>query len=216
MRPLGHNTQKFWDHIQPIYKKILQCHYVQRLADGTLPRKWFSHYISQDVLYIIDDSRALSAIAARANNPEETYFFIELAKDGLDIERDLEQELFKIFDIPKTKSKSPEFKSYADYLLESAFNSPYPVAAAALLPCFWVYNRTGEYVFENSAEDNPYKKWIDAYSGGKYREYTQKFIQIVEILAENSDSQIKESMQSAFSKSAEFEFRVFEEASSIS
>ena len=69
MEGVGLFTRKLWMTTQPVYKQIINCVYVKFLADGTLPHKWFAYYLSQDVLYIIDDSRALAVTAARAPNP---------------------------------------------------------------------------------------------------------------------------------------------------
>ncbi len=77
MEAAGPFTQNLWGTIQPVYEQIINCLYVKQLMDGTLPHKWFAHYISQDVLYIIDDARALAVTAARAENPDEMYFFLQ-------------------------------------------------------------------------------------------------------------------------------------------
>jgi len=212
MEAAGVFTEKLWSTIQPVYQQIINSRYIKRLTDGTLPHSWFAHYISQDVLYIIDDSRALAMTAARAENPDEMYFFLQLAKDGLDIERALHDEFLKHYDIPETTEKSPAFSAYEHFLLHHAFDSPYPVAAAALLPCFWVYYKTGEYVFKNAAAGNPYQKWIDTYSGTEYREYTSRFIQITENLGQNATPEIRERMINAFTEGTEHELKVLEEA----
>ncbi|MBN2213600.1 MAG: TenA family protein [Bacteroidales bacterium] len=213
MEPAGSFTRKLWMTVQPFYEQIISCLFVRRLTDGTLPRKWFTHYLSQDVLYIIDDSRALAVTAARAPSPDEMYFFLQLAKDGLDIERALHDEFIRLFSIPEALEKSPAFNAYADFLINNAFNSPYPVAVAALLPCFWLYYKTGEHVFKNTIGNNPYRKWIDTYSGDEYIQYTKKFIRITENLGQRSDSAIREQMESAFTEAIKHELRVFEEAS---
>jgi len=213
METAGPFTRKLWDTIHPVYEQIINCLFVRRLMDGTLPRNWFTHYLSQDVLYIIDDSRALAVTAGRAKNPDEMYFFLQMAKDGLDIERALHDDFIRQFNIPGTVKKSPAFNAYADFLLNNAFNSPYPVAVAALLPCFWVYYKTGEYVFKNTIDDNPYRKWIDTYSGDEYMQYTKKFIHITENLGQKEDPVIREQMVSAFTEGAKHELQVLEEAS---
>jgi len=212
MESAGQFTRQLWENIQPVYHKIIGCSYIKRLTDGTLPHEWFANYLSQDVLYIIDDSRALAVIAARAANPDEMYFFLQLAKDGLDIERALHDNYMRLFNIYEAKEKTPGFKAYADFLIDNAFNSSYPVAATSLLPCFWVYYKTGEHVFKNSVENNPYRKWIDTYSGGDYRLYTEKFIQIVENLGQKADSFTREQMAYSFAEGTKYELKVFEEA----
>jgi len=212
MNATGPFTQNLWKIIQPVYEQIISCSYVQRLTDGTLPYNWFAHYLSQDVLYIIDDSRALAVTAARSANPDETYFFIHLAKDGLDIERAMHNDFLKFFNIPETTEKSPAFDAYARFLLYNAFNSPYPVAVASLLPCFWIYYKAGEHIFRNSTGNNPYQKWIDTYSDNEYKEYTHRLIQITENLGKMVDHNISIQMMNTFVQGVKFELSLFEEA----
>jgi thiaminase/transcriptional activator TenA len=212
MEAVGSFTQNMWATAKPVYEQIVSCNFVKRLADGTLPGHCFAHYLSQDILYIIDDSRALAATAARAANTEEIYFFLQLAKDGLDIERALHNDFLQHFNIPETTEKSPAFDAYACFLLDNAFKSPYPVAAASLLPCFWIYYKTGEYIFNNSTVNNPYQKWIDTYSGSEYKEYTQRFIQITENLGKKASPDISRRMIKIFLEGAKYELKIFEEA----
>lgn len=212
MKAIGSFTQNLWNTIKPIYEQIINCLYVRQLMDGTLPHKWFAHYISQDVLYIIDDARALAVTGARAENPDEMYFFLQLAKDGLDIERALHDDFLQHYTIPQAAKKSPAFSAYTTFLIDHAFNSPYPVAAASLLPCFWVYYKTGEYIFKNTIRNNPFQKWINTYSGDEYRQYTQRYINITESLGQKAEPVIRELMVSAFTEGAKHELLVFEEA----
>lgn len=214
MEAAGQFTQKLWITVQPVYKQILNCSYVKRLADGTLPHNWFAHYISQDALYLTDDSRALAVTAARASDTEEMYFLLQLAKDGLDIERTLQNDFIKQFRIPKAREKSPAFKAYATFLMEHAFHSPFPVAVAALLPCFWVYCNTGETILNNTVLNNPYQKWIETYSDTRYKEYTRRFIQLTEKNGQNAESGIGKQMIKAFEEGTKHELRVLKEATS--
>ncbi len=208
----GPFTHRLWMTVQPVYDQILNCSYVKRLADGTLPHSWFVHYISQDALYLTDDSRALSAAAARAPDPEEMYFLLQLAKDGLDIERALQDDFIKHFAIQEPHERSPAFKAYATFLLDHAFHSPFPVAIAALLPCFWVYYNIGETILNNTVIDNAYQKWIETYSGAAYKEYTHRFIQMTEKHGQNARSGISKQMIKAFAEGTKHELRVLKEA----
>lgn len=198
--------------VHPLYEQIINCSYIKRLADGSLPREWFAHYVSQDVLYVIDDARALAITAARAQDPDEFYFFLKLAKDGLDIERALHEYFIDLYNIPEAGEKSPAFAAYTSFLLDHAFNSQYPVSVAALLPCFWIYYNLGEYIITKTVADNPYQKWIDTYSGGEFREYIILFIQITEKLGEQVEPGAGKQMVNAFKKSTGYELLLFEES----
>jgi thiaminase/transcriptional activator TenA len=118
-----------------------------------------------------------------------------------------------LHNIPKAIEKSPAYNAYTDFLINNAFNSPYPVAVAALLPCFWIYYKTGEYVLNNTVNNNPYRKWIDTYSGDEYIQYTTRFIYITENLGQKASPIIREQMENAFIEGTKNELRVLEEAS---
>ena len=212
MESAGPFTRELWQTAEPVCQQILQCSYVQGLKDGTLPRGWFAHYLSQDALYLIEDSRALAATASRSINPDELYFLLQLAKDGLDIERALQDDFIRKYALPVAHTQSPAFKAYTTFLLDRAFNAPYPVALAALLPCFWVYYEVGVYICKHAVADNPYQPWIDTYSGTAYLEYTQQFIQITEKIGKGASAEIKRQMTDAFLEGTHHELSVFEEA----
>ncbi|MEA1887657.1 MAG: TenA family protein [Bacteroidota bacterium] len=213
MKPAGPFTRKLWMTVHPLYEQIINCKYVIRLADGTLPREWFSHYVSQDVLYVIDDARALAVTAARAQDPDEFYFLLKLAKDGLDIERTLQQYFIDLYKIPEAKVKSPAFAAYTSFLLDHAFNSSYPVSVSALLPCFWIYYQIGEHILDKTVADNPYQKWIDTYSGSEFRDYILLLIHLTEKLGQQASTETREQMINAFKESTKYELLLFEEAS---
>jgi len=212
MKPEGQFTESLWESIQNIYLDLLRNPFVKHLAEGTLPHKCFAHYLSQDILYIRDDSKALENLSKRAENPSEQSFFMSLANDGIAIEQELHNHFLKAFDVKKAKLKSPVIKEYTHFLIEHSQNSSYKIAATALLPCFWVYNSVGKYILEHAAENNAYQKWIDTYRGGEYEAFTKSFIQIVENLSNSADVNEKKLMQEAFIQAAKFELKFFEES----
>ena len=59
-------TSQLWKDIEPIYGAIIDHPYNRELAAGTLPPETFHHYLKQDALYLLDFSRALAIVSARA------------------------------------------------------------------------------------------------------------------------------------------------------
>ncbi len=212
MRPEGKFTQSLWESIQEVYIDLINNPFVNQLADGTLPHQCFSHYLSQDILYIRDDSKALENISDRSEKSYEKDFFMSLAKDGIAIEQELHNYFLKVFNAVEAKTKSPVIEEYTQFLITHSKESSYAVAAAALLPCFWVYNMVGKYIIEHTSENNLYQKWIDTYQGVEYEDFTQKFIQIVENLGTKVDDNKKELMHQTFIKATKFELEFFNES----
>ncbi len=206
---------ELWNAVELIYADICLHPFVNQLANGTLSSKNFAHYLAQDILYIRDDSIALKKMSERATNALERKFFKDLAKDGISIEQELHNTFLKYFKLTEAKRKSPVIESYTSFLLEHVENSSYCVAAAALLPCFWVYNEVGKYIIANAVANNTYQKWIETYKSDEFGNYVTKFIQIVEHLANNATNIEKKQMREAFVQATRFEFNFFEESISI-
>ncbi|MBE9469152.1 MAG: TenA family protein [Bacteroidetes bacterium] len=212
MKPQGEFTSYLWESIQTIYSDLIKHPFVNQLAKGTLPQKHFAHYLSQDILYISDDSKAFENLSKKATEPVEQEFFMSMAIDAIAIEQNLHNYFLKSFNVLEATIKSPAIEEYSRFLIEHSEKSTYRIAAAALLPCFWVYNSLGKYIIANAVENNAYQKWIDTYKGGEYEDYTKFFIQIVERIATTANENEKNQMQKAFAQATMFELNFFEES----
>jgi len=212
MKPQGNFTSSLWEAVQDIYTALINHPFVNQLAEGTLLPHCFAHYLSQDILYIRDDSYALEKLSDRAPTTSEQDFFKSLASDGILIEQELHHYFLKHFNVAEAEKKSPVIDKYTHFLIDHSEKSSYCIAATALLPCFWVYNEVGKHIITHTVKNNVYQKWIDTYRGGEYEVYTKNFIQLVERLAEKATENERKLMREAFVKAAEFELRFFEES----
>ncbi|PKQ62105.1 thiaminase II [Labilibaculum filiforme] len=212
MKPEGDFTHSLWEAIQPVYNKLIDHSFVNKLADGTLAHTSFAHYLSQDVLYIRDDAKALKELSEKAAKSTEKSFFISLANDGIAIEQELHNHFLEHFKVIEAKEKSPVIKAYTNFLLEHSAKSSYGIAAAALLPCYWIYYVVGKHIVLNATKNNKYQKWIDTYQGDEFGYYTKNFIRIVERIAKTASSTEKEKMTDAFVTAGKFELNFFNEA----
>ena len=64
-----------WSDVEDIYAAILAHPFLTGLADGTLPRECFRHYIVQDAHYLRGYARALALCGAKAAQPDDTVTF---------------------------------------------------------------------------------------------------------------------------------------------
>lgn len=213
--PQGAFTQCLWNSVEPIFEQIINCSFVTDLAEGTLSFESFAHYLSQDVLYLRQDNEALELAAKRATIPAHKLLFQQIANDGIAIENLMHKEYLFHFGIKESNVQSPVFKAYGEFLLQKAQTALFPIAAAALLPCFWIYGKTGEYIRQNQKAENPYQKFIDTYSGEEYDLYTRQFIVVVEQLGKEASETVQKAMLESFIQSTRFELLVFEEAANI-
>ena len=205
-------TDQLWDKITPIYQAILEMPFIQELTDGTLPQEKFLFYMRQDTLYLADYSKALSLAGIRADHNEHTRQFLDFATNAIDVERELHGEFYEKFDAGLEIKKSPSCFSYTNFLLSTATMKDNAVTFAALLPCFWIYREVGLQIYENSAADNPYQKWINTYAGEEFNEGVEKAIAITdEVAAEEPESRRKE-MEHAFVRSSQLEWMFWDSA----
>ena len=138
-------SDEAWEAALPVYRKILGHPFVRELADGTLPAEQFRHYIRQDALYLDGYARRLAHVASRLTRREHTEAFLHFALDGIAVERALHAQ-FLAGDAPTRDEMSPACLLYTA-LLDAQATAPVEVEAAALLPCFVVYQRVGEAIF---------------------------------------------------------------------
>jgi len=212
MKPEGEFTRSLWEAVQSIYTALINHPFVDQLAEGTLPPQCFAHYLSQDILYIRDDSYALGKLSLKAPTASDQEFFKSLASDGILIEQELHHYYLKFFNVEEAKMKSPVIDRYTHFLIAHSEESSYRIAATAFLPCFWVYNEVGKHIVTHTVKNNVYQKWIDTYQGDEYEVYTKNFIQLVERLAEKATEYEKKIMLEAFVQAAGFELSFFDES----
>ncbi len=210
--PYGPFAQKLWDSATDIIDEIRTHPFCLGLAKGDLPMAAFRHYLGQDMLYIIEDARALALTGTRAIEVAEMYFFLAMAKDGLEIERVLHAEFGSHFHISRAQAPSAACEQYTEFLLEKARNDRYEVSVAALLPCFWVYQEISRHILEQSVAQNPYQKWLDTYSDKSFEVFVDQFIEIASHLMERAPEGLQQKMIEAFRVSTHYEFLFFDEA----
>ena len=160
-------TAGMWEEIRPVYGAILDLPFNRELAAGTLSRERFTFYMIQDAHYLGAFARALATAAAKATTSEAQTKFAKSAHDAIVVERDLHAGFFRDFGVSDERfastPPSPTCAGYSDFLVATAYQHPFAVSAAALLPCFQIYYEVGKHLYGVAAERNPYQRWIDTY-----------------------------------------------------
>jgi len=205
-------TGQLWKDIGPIYAAIIDHPYNRELAAGTLPQETFKHYLKQDALYLLDFSRALAIVGARARTAEQILLFLEFARDGLVVERALHQEYFARFGVTLDVDRSPACLAYTQYLLATASLGSFEEAVAALLPCFWIYREVGLTIVKASGPENPYHLWIDTYAGEEFGEAVRRAIATTDQVAMAATGDERRRMAEAFALSSRLEWMFWDSA----
>jgi len=205
-------SEKAWSSVEPIYQKTQQLPFIQELIDGSLAREKFLFYIQQDSLYLAEYCKALTAIASRLSKPAHVETFIGHAGACMYVENELHKTIFSDYGVQRAASPTPSCLLYTSYLL-SLLNGPVEVMTAAVLPCFWIYEKIGRYIAEReTTKNNPYQSWIDTYGGEEFTESVNKTIAICDELAENASPAVQDAMTEAFIYATKFEWMFWESA----
>jgi len=203
---------ELWESVQDTYQAIIEHPFNKELEKGTLEKEKFQFYVSQDIVYIGEYSRALAVLASKAPDHKGVREFISFAKEGLDIERALHAELTKTFRVTKASEIALSTESYANFLLSTSTFRNFSEGVSALLPCFWVYNEVAVNIFKNAEKNNPYNSWIQTYSGAEFDETTNRMKEIVAELSEEANKKERKKMKESFMRSAKYEWYFWDSA----
>lgn len=208
-------TDQAWEAIQPIYHEILKMPFIEELKNGTLPLEKFQFYMLQDAKYLEHYGRALAALGSKAGDNEMALDFFEFGKNALIVERALHEAYFKQFKLEPNQEITiePVCHHYIHFLKSTVAYDPIEVATAAILPCFWIYKEVGDHIYQNqNTENNPYKNWIETYSGEEFAEGVKKALQYSNDMAENSTEKGQKAMLEAFIAASRLEFKFWDAA----
>lgn len=203
-------SQEAWNAAESVYRQILEQPFVRSLADGSLPRDRFIHYIAQDSLYISEYFRVLSHIASRLADSGQAASFIAFAADGVAVEKAL-HEVF-LDKVERPDAMSPACTLYTSVLKAQAY-APVEVEAAAVLPCFWIYQKVGESIYKShNHTSNPYRTWIETYADPAFEASTRRAIAICDELAANASELTRKAMTDIFVLCAKMEWMFWDSA----
>lgn len=203
-------SERAWQRTAHIYDEIITMPFIKELIDGSLPIEKFKFYISQDALYLEQFGRALSLIAARAYTVEQVLQFTRFAEGAIVVENALHAAYFQQYEITEKVNVSPSCHHYTSFLLGTCALAPVEVAMAAVLPCFWIYKRVGDYIYaQQTAADHPYRNWIDTYAGEAFGELVKKAINFCDAVATPAR---EEAMHVAYEKACKLEYMFWDSA----
>lgn len=209
-------TAEIWQKNAALFETIRTMPFNQELAAGTLSQERFRHYMIQDAHYLIAFGRALAVAAAKADNTDEIVQFANGAHTAIIVERSLHADFMEQFNVnPATFAAtplSPATHHYSSYLIATAWSASYPVALAALLPCFWIYAEIGRDILARAARNNPYDAWIATYAGEEFHAAVRAVIATVDRVASVASAETRRDMHIAYAHAAKLEWMFWDSA----
>ncbi|MBV7411398.1 TenA family protein [Dermabacteraceae bacterium TAE3-ERU27] len=210
LTPAGPVTAELWQEAAQIRSRIADLPFLKQLADGTLSPRVFVNYLQQDEFYLASYARALAMLATRSYGSESAEFWARSASEAVTAERVLHDDLFNdphLSGLTRPDVASPTTRAYANFLLAACAFEPYPVAAAAVLPCYWVYAEVGAALAERAktATDHPYAAWVSAYDDPEFREIAQRAINEVEAACAGLSETLRGKIKTVFLDATRYE-----------
>jgi len=187
-------TRVLIDSCRDIWKGYVEHEFVKQLAQGTLAKECFLHFIKQDYLYLKYYARAYALLAAKSS----TFSSIQAATatilnviNEVSMHRSYcaqwgitEEELRETLESPATTA-------YGAFILDTGLQGDASRLVMALAACLLGYGEVGLWLKKQAAmpdtwvklEDNPYQKWIDDYSGADYQKAVKLGLDTIEAMA---------------------------------
>jgi thiaminase/transcriptional activator TenA len=165
-------TGRLWTLAEPTYRAILAHPFLLGLTSGTLPEACFAYYVAQDAHYLRDYARALAVVGAKAPTHADTGLFAQHAAATVEVELALHGTLLPALGLDPADLDSipvsPTTTAYTSYLLATVYGGTFAEGVAAVLPCYWIYQRVGAALVEQGSPDARYQSWIDTYAGDAF------------------------------------------------
>lgn len=205
-------TAQLWQDSATIRQETEDLEFIKSLTDGSLSRQSFNYYLAQDVLYLRSYSRALALISSRSEDIDAAAFWAASAHTAIVVEAQLHRDELGLKDTDVAKEASPECLGYSSFLIATASNAPYPVAAASALPCFWLYADVSLKIFNAANEvpesfaKHPYRAWVENYSNTVFQDEAAIACELINRAAEAATAEQREQMREAFLQSCRYEY----------
>lgn len=211
--PAGPHTARMWDVTAECRARIERLDFLTQLADGTLDPEKFTFYIQQDSHYLRAYQRAMTEVAGRAARGDDLAFWAASASEAVGEEQALHTQLMGdpllAAHVDAPVPESLHTAAYSSFLLATAAFAPYAVAAAAVLPCYWIYAEAGARIAASAKAatlgQHPYATWVQAYADEDFHRAAARAVGIVERACEAAGQAERERAVEAFRAATRFE-----------
>ena len=218
----GPQTTQLWERVRPIVAQIEDLPFLAQLADGSLDVTAFTNYIIQDGIYLNGYAKAMSFLAAKTVDRDESRFWAGSAAEAITVEEGMHEELLADSRLAAAYSElsggstaSPTTLGYVSFLVATAASRSYGEGVAGVLPCFWVYAHMGKVLIDQAGQmdaDHPYRTWVQTYDSPEFDESTRRAVVILEQELTKAPEEEAERMRAAFEQACVYELHFWASA----
>ena len=177
--------------------------FVRQLAEGTLPKECFRHYLKQDYLFLKQYARAL-ALAVYKSGSLAQMREIRESLDAIIGETQLHIAYCAEWGISEAElEREPESAAgvaYTRYVLDCGMRGTLADLFAALAPCPVGYADIGRHIVEHypRVEGNPYQTWIDTYAAADFQTAAAAAARSLDAEAQGLSDSRRQELEAAF------------------
>lgn len=190
--------------------------FILEIKAGTLPPEIFRFYLIQDRYYLEQFSKIHLKAAELAIDKEVRSCFLDGVKSLEAAEISVRKTFFKELKVSKEEISqtpiAPAAYHYTSHMYREVESKSIARIAAALLPCYWLYQEIGEELIANGSPDPLYQRWIETYDSGSYQSAVRRQIQLTDQLALQASLDEQLLMKQAFIVSSYEELNFWEMA----
>ncbi len=174
------------------WRRYIRHPFVLALGEGTLEHAQFRNFLIQDYLFLVQYVRAYLLLAYKLDDPADMRAAMATATVLLEAEMPLHVRYCAGWGIPEPEMAaaphSLELLAYTRYVLELGLAGDALDLMVALAPCIAGYAEIGAMLARDLMADNPYKDWIEAYTGPEYTNAVAEALAMLQRLAETRGS----------------------------
>jgi thiaminase/transcriptional activator TenA len=178
-----------------VWSRYIRHPFVLALGDGSLPRENFQNFLVQDYLFLIQYARAYLLLAYKLEQPAQMRAALATAGVLLEAEMPLHVSYCAGWGITEPEMAaapaSLELLAYTRYVLELGLAGDALELMVALAPCIAGYAEIGAMLAPGLHPDNPYKAWIETYTGPEYTQTVTAALDMLEQLAQSSGAEAR-------------------------
>lgn len=156
----------------PAWMQYTKHPFVLALGDGSLRREKFQRFLVQDYLFLVQYVRAYLLLAYKQDAILDMQAAMRTAAILMNVEMPLHVQYCAGWGISEPEMlaapQSLELLAYTRFVLELGFAGDTLDLMVALSPCIIGYAEIGVNLAMGLAEDNPFKAWIETYTGTEY------------------------------------------------
>ncbi|MBV8494524.1 MAG: thiaminase II [Alphaproteobacteria bacterium] len=203
-------SDEAWHQNAALRAAIHKLPFNTELAAGTLSRERFRFYITQDALYLGQYARVLALAAAKGPEIATLQAFASSALGAVAVEQALHGRYLREFGVDPASilaaEPAPDCLAYTSFLIATAYQDPWEILVAALLPCFWIYWDIAQAITRDAAAENPYRAWIDTYADPGFGAAVEMVKGIADTTTARATPAVRTAMLGAFKRSAQYEY----------